>query len=129
VDALCYRLGEFRELAAFVVSQRDRIPLEATGEMVAKTSREQLAVTAFSGTEWSCRFRCAAAWRAGQIHGEEGALVLTATSRASMQRQELNLQGACANGVALADLPVPDIYRWAPEGVPPGSPYNVANSA
>src|SRR3981081_2664199 len=26
VDALCYCLGEFRELAAFVVSQRDRIP-------------------------------------------------------------------------------------------------------
>jgi CRISPR-associated protein Cas1 len=29
--------GEFRELAAFVVSQRDRIRLEETGELIAKT--------------------------------------------------------------------------------------------
>jgi len=28
IDALCYCLGEFRELAAFVVSQRDRISVE-----------------------------------------------------------------------------------------------------
>jgi predicted dehydrogenase len=33
IDALCYCLGEFRELAAFVVSQRDRIPVEETGEL------------------------------------------------------------------------------------------------
>src|SRR6516164_7183870 len=33
IDALCYCLGEFHELAALVVSQRDRIALEATGEM------------------------------------------------------------------------------------------------
>src|ERR1700758_2148682 len=38
VDALCYCLGEIRELAGFVVSQRDRIPLAGTGEMVAKTA-------------------------------------------------------------------------------------------
>jgi hypothetical protein len=52
--------------------------------------------------------------------------MLTATSRASMQRQELRLQGARGEGAALADLPVPGKYRWVPEGVPPGSPYNVA---
>ena len=46
IDALCYCLGEFRELAAFVVSQRDRIPLEGTGEMIAKTAPDQLVVNA-----------------------------------------------------------------------------------
>src|SRR5215813_15508624 len=44
IDALCYCLGEFSELAAFVVSQRDRIPLEETGELIAKTSPDQLVV-------------------------------------------------------------------------------------
>ena len=39
IDALCYCLGEFRELTAFAVSQRDQIPLEATGE----TGRQRLA--------------------------------------------------------------------------------------
>jgi predicted dehydrogenase len=38
IDALCYCLGEFRELAAFVVSQRDRILVEETDELIAKTS-------------------------------------------------------------------------------------------
>ena len=42
LDALCYCLGEFRELSAFAVSQRDRIPLEATGEMIAKDVPDQL---------------------------------------------------------------------------------------
>jgi len=131
VDALCYCLGEFRELAAFVVSQRDRIPLEGTGEIVAKTSPDQLVVNGIVGNGAVASFQVRGGMARGtdflfEIHGEEGDLVLTATSRTSMQRQELNLQGARGKGTALADLPVPGKYRWVPEGVPPGSPYNVA---
>ena len=37
-------LGEFREQTAFTVSQRDRIPLKATGETVAKNVPNQLVV-------------------------------------------------------------------------------------
>src|SRR5438552_12766196 len=33
IDALCYCLGEFRELSAFATKQRARIPLERTGEL------------------------------------------------------------------------------------------------
>jgi predicted dehydrogenase len=51
---------------------------------------------------------------------------LSATERASMQRQELRVQGAQGSAKALADLPIPARYRWVPEGVPVGSPYNVA---
>ncbi len=131
VDALCYCLGEFRELAAFVVSQRDRIPLEGTGEIVAKTSPDQLVVNGIVGNGAVVSFQVRGGMARGtdflfEIHGEEGDLVLTATSRTSMQRQELNLQGARGKGTALADLPVLGKYRWVPEGVPPGSPYNVA---
>ena len=53
IDALCYCLGEFRELAAFSVSQRDRIPLEETGELIAKTVPDQLVVNGIIGTVWS----------------------------------------------------------------------------
>src|ERR1700738_2059161 len=49
IDALCYCLGEFREFAAFVVSQRDRIPVEETGELMAKTSPDQLVVNGIVG--------------------------------------------------------------------------------
>ena len=88
IDALYHCLGEFRELTAFAVSQRDRIPLE--------------------------------------IHGEKGDLALSATSRASMQRQELTVRGAQGAAEDLAELPVPAKYRWVPEGLPGDSRYNVA---
>ena len=131
VDALCYCLGEFRELSAFVVSQRDRIPLAETGEMITKTSPDQLVVSGIVGDGAVVSFQVRGGMARGsdflfEIHGEEGDLVLTATSRNSMQRQELNLKGARGEGAALADLPVPGRYRWVPEGVPAGSPYNVA---
>ncbi len=130
-DALCHCLGEFRELAAFVVSQRDRILVEETGEMVAKTAPDQLVVNGIVGDGAIVSFQVRGGMARGtdflfEIHGEEGDLVLAATSRASMQRQELTVKGARGEGIALADLPIPGKYRWVPEGVPPGSPYNVA---
>ena len=42
-----------------------------------------------------------------EIHGDEGDLVLTATTRASMQRQELSVQGAQGAGTPLANMPIP----------------------
>ena len=131
IDALCFCLGEFRELAAFVVSQRDRIPLEATGEIVAKTSPDQLVVNGIIGDGVVASFQVRGGMKRGteflfEIHGEHGDLQITATSRASMQRQELNLKGARGNSRALAELPIPGKYRWVPEWMSPDSPYNVA---
>jgi len=135
IDALCYCLGEFRELAAFVVSQRDSILAEDVGAVVAKTSPDQLVVNGIiggivgDGAVVSFQIRGGMARGTEflfEIHGDAGDLVLTATTRASMQRQELRVQGAQSAGTALVDLPIPDKYRWVPEAVPQGSPYNVA---
>ena len=131
IDALCHCLGEFRELSAFVVSQRDRIPLEATAEMITKTSPDQLVVNGIVGDGAVVSFQVRGGMRRGteflfEIHGEEGDLQLTATSRASMQRQELNLKGARGDAAAFADLTIPSKYRWVPEGVQRDSRYNVA---
>jgi len=131
IDALCYCLGEFRELAAFVVSQRDRISVEETGEMIAKTSPDQLVVNSIVGDGAVVSFQI----RGGvtrsthflfEIHGEDGDLVLAPTTRNSMQRQTLVLKGARGASTPLAELPVPAKYRWVPEGVPAEDPYNVA---
>jgi predicted dehydrogenase len=46
--------------------------------------------------------------------------------RASTQRQELTVRGARGTAKDLTDMPVPAKYRWVPEAVPEGSPYNVA---
>src|SRR5438874_1616055 len=131
IDALCYCLGEFRELAAFVVSQRDRIRVEETGELIAKTSPDQLVVNGIVGDGAVVSFQIRGGMNRGtaflfEIHGEEGDLQLTATSRASMQRQELNVKAARGDAKELAELAIPGKYRWVPEGVVTDSRYNVA---
>jgi predicted dehydrogenase len=131
IDALCHCFGEFRELCAFVVSQRDYIPLQGTGEIVAKTSPDQLVVSGIVGDGAVVSSQVRGGMARGteflfEIHGEVGDLQLTATSRTSMQRQELKLKGARGDNAELEDLAIPAKYRWVPEGVPSGSPYNVA---
>jgi predicted dehydrogenase len=131
IDALCYCLGEFRELAAFAVSQRDHIPLEGTGEMIPKTSPDQLVVSGIVGDGAAVSFQIRGGTKRGteflfETHGKQGDLQLTATSRASMRRQELRLKGARGDATVLADLPVPDKYRQVPDRVSRESPYNVA---
>jgi predicted dehydrogenase len=131
LDVLCHCLGEFRELSAFAVSQRFFIQLQGSGEMIAKNVPDQLVVSGIAGEAAVVSFQVRGGMTRGheflfEIHGEDGDLVLAATSRASTQRQELSVQGARGAGTPLVDMPIPAKYRWVPEGVPEGSPYNVA---
>jgi predicted dehydrogenase len=131
IDALCHCLGEFRELSAFAVSQRDRIPLQATGEMVLKDAPDQLVVNGIVGDGAVVAFQIRGGMTRGteflfEIHGERGDLTLSATTRASMQRQELTVRGAQGAATELAILAVPAKYRWVPDGLPGDSRYNVA---
>ena len=131
IDALCYCLGEFRELSAFAISQRDHIPLESTGEPVPLTAPDQLTVTGIVGDGALVSFQIRGGMARAteflfEIHGEEGDLVLASTIGGSMQRQELSVHGAQARGTKLAPLPIPAKYRFVPQDVPADSPYNVA---
>ena len=131
LDALCYCLGEFRELSAFAVSQRDRIMAEDAGEMIAKDVPDQLVVSGIVGDGTVVSAQVRGGMKRGQeflfeIHGTEGDLSLAATMRASTQRQELTVRGARGSDKDVAEMTVPAKYRWVPEGVPEGSPYNVA---
>jgi len=131
LDLLCHMLGEFRELSAFAVSQRDHIPLQGTGELVPKNVPDQLVVSGIVGDGAVVSVQVRGGMTRGheflcEIHGSEGDLVLAATSRASTQRQELSVQGARGAGVPLAEMPIPAKYRFVPDSVPEGSPYNVA---
>lgn len=131
LDALCYCLGEFRELSAFAVSQRTHIPLEGTGEMIPMDVPDQLVVSGIVGDGTVVSAQVRGGMTRGheflfEIHGTEGDLVLSATTRTSTQRQELLVQGAQGAGTPLAEMPVPAEYRFVPSDTPTGSPYNVA---
>jgi predicted dehydrogenase len=131
IDALCYCLGEFNELSAFAVSQRDRIPVESTGEVVAKNVPDQLVVSGIVADGAAVSFQIRGGMTRGtaflfEIHGDNGDLSLTATTRESMQRQELTVRGARGGDKELPELPIPAKYRWVPDGTPTDSRYNVA---
>jgi predicted dehydrogenase len=63
-----------------------------------------------------------------EIHGTEGDIVIAPReprAHSSVQISELILRGS-QGGKALADLPIPQSYRWVPPEVPAGPPINVA---
>jgi len=131
IDALCHVLGEFRELSAFVVSQRGEIFAEDAGRPIPKTAPDQLVVSGTVGDGAVASFQIRGGMKRGtehlfEIHGDRGDLVLAATTRASMQRQELSVHGAQGDATELAQLPIPAKYRWVPDGLPGDSRYNVA---
>src|SRR5215470_2503834 len=131
IDALCYCLGEFRELSAFAINQRDRIHAEDKGEMIPLTSPDQLAVNGIVGDGALVSFQIRGGMARGteflfEIHGSDGDLILASTTGGSMQRQELSLHGAQGKGGKLAPVPIPAKYRYVPGDVASNSPYNVA---
>jgi predicted dehydrogenase len=133
IDALCFCLGEFKELSSVVATQRQRVKIIETGETIQMTSPDQVLVSgilqsgavasvhAKGGTANGTRFLF-------EIHGTEGDLaIVPADPRqpTNIQVSEFTVRGAQA-GEPLADLSIPERYRWVPPAVPAGLPFNVA---
>src|SRR5438309_4546616 len=83
LDTLNYVLGEFADLSALSDLRRPLIKIEGTGEDVAKTAADQIAVigTLTSGATVSVHVREAVAGGTGflwEINGTDGTLRLTA---------------------------------------------------
>jgi predicted dehydrogenase len=85
LDLLNYVLGEFADLSAVSDLRRPRITIEETGEQIAKTAADQIAVigTLTSGASASIHIREAVAGGTGffwEINGTDGTLQLTAAA-------------------------------------------------
>src|SRR3989449_4577589 len=130
-DALCYCLGEVRELSATMAVRRKTFTIAATGESKGMNAEDQLAVTGLleGGTTFSIHYRGGVSrgtnllW---EINGSEGDLQLTATG-GQAQIWELDVRGGNGDQSALELLPVPAQYRWAPPQAP-GPSTNVAQA-
>lgn len=133
IDALCFCLGEFKEVSSVVATQRPRVKIVETGETIEMTSPDQILVSGVltSGAVASVHVTGGNGNGTGllfEIHGTDGDLAIApAKPRAgtSVQISELTLRGS-QNGKPLADLPIPESYRSVPSAVPTGPPYNVA---
>jgi predicted dehydrogenase len=63
-----------------------------------------------------------------EIHGSEGDMAIAPQAPragSSVQISELTSRGS-QGGKPLANLPIPESYRWVPPAVPTGPPFNIA---
>jgi predicted dehydrogenase len=133
IDALCFCLGEFKEVSGVVATQRQRVKIVETGETIQMTSPDQVLLSGVleSGAVASVHVKGGTSNGTGflfEIHGTEGDLAIAPADPrqgTSVQISEFTVRGA-QTGKTLADLPIPESYRWVPPAVPAGPPFNVA---
>jgi predicted dehydrogenase len=117
-DALCYCLGEVRELSATMSIRRKLFTIAGTSESKPMTAEDQVAVTGLleGGTAFSIHYRGGISrgtnllW---EINGTDGDLQLTAAG-GQAQIFEMTLRGGKGTQSSLEVLPVPQQYRWSP---------------
>jgi predicted dehydrogenase len=102
IDALCFCLGEFKEVASVVATQRKQIRIVETGEMIPMTSPDQVLVSGVleGGAVASVHVKGGTANGTGflfEIHGSEGDIVIAPRAPragSSMQISDLALRGS-----------------------------------
>src|SRR5881275_3384100 len=117
-DALCYCLGEVRELSATTAMRRKTFTIAETGQSKAMIADDQVAVSGLleDGAAFSIHYRGGVSrgtnllW---EINGSEGDLQLTA-SGGQAQIWEMDVRGGRGAQSSLEILPVPEHYWWAP---------------
>jgi predicted dehydrogenase len=128
-DALCYCVGEVRELSATTTMRRGTFTIPGTDERRPMAADDQVAVSGLleSGAALSIHYRGGGSrgtnllW---EINGSEGDLQLTAAG-GQAQIFELHLRGGNGAQPSLEELPIPEQYRWAPSQ---GASTNVAQA-
>jgi predicted dehydrogenase len=134
LDILNFVLGEFSDLSAVSDLRRPLISIEETGEQVAKTAPDQIAVigTLASGATASVHIREAVAGGTGflwEINGSHGTLQIKADA-ALPEIYPLSVAGAQGRN-ELAELAVPGslIQKWPAISSLNGAPaFNVARA-
>jgi predicted dehydrogenase len=130
-DALCYCLGEVRELSATMTMRRETFTIAGTGESKPMNAEDQVGVTGLleGGAAFSIHYRGGVSRSTNllwEINGTEGDLQLTAAG-GQAQIFELEVRGGKGAQASLELLPAPEEYRWAPPQVP-GPSTNVAKA-
>ena len=129
IDALCMCVGEFKEVSAVVSTQVPQWFESDTNRMVDVTSPDNILVsgTLESGAVISAHVSSIPWHGSGyrlEIYGREGTLVLSSAQGA--QISSVQLLGGKSGDSDLKELPIQSQHKWAPDSVPQGAPYNVA---
>ena len=127
IDAMRFIVGDFRQVAALVTTQVPQWLEVDTQRLVDVTAPDNILVSGQLTNGAVASVHVASIPWAGtgyrlEIYGREGTLV--AMSDESPQLGTVQLQGTRANG-KLEPLDIPSRYRYVPEDMPKGAPYNV----
>src|SRR3989440_4755577 len=117
-DALCYCLGEVREVSATMTARRKLFTITGTGEKSRMNADDQVLVSGLleGGAALSIHYRGGVSrgtnllW---EINGTEGDLQLTAAG-GQAQIFEMTVRGGKGAQSSLEVLPVPEMFLWSP---------------
>src|SRR5262249_21861816 len=130
IDALCFILGEFAQVAARVTTRVKEWRLIDTGEAIPVDAPDNVSVAGrlVNGAEVAIQVAAVPSNPSGyrlEIFGRDGALTVTAGGSANICPSPLfRGQGPAAPG----QRTVPDGSVLVPEDTPPGPPRNVAQA-
>jgi predicted dehydrogenase len=115
IDALCWVLGEFREVSATLATRRSTYVVTESGETRTRDIADQVLVTGtlVGGVVVAAHYRGGSSRATNfrwEINGTEGDLEITADS-GHAQVAELTVRGGRGESGELAVLPIPEEYR------------------
>ena len=127
IDAMRFVVGDFRHVTSVVSTQVPQWLEVDTQRLVDVTAPDNILVSGRLANGAVASVHVASIPWAGsgyrmEIYGREGTLI--ATSDESPQLGNVHIQGAKAKGT-LETLDIPSHYRYVPEAMPQGAPYNV----
>lgn len=130
LDALCFCLGDFRELTAHTAVRQPDAKTKEAGETIRRTAVDQIAVagTLQSGAIATLHFRAGTATGSGlqfEINGSDGDLLVCTDTGLGIQNADLVLRGALGRGRPFEDMPVPTHYFRTPAFLPNARVRNV----
>jgi len=129
IDALCAVLGEFVELSARVSTRiAEWRTLEGTPVPVDSPDSINVVGRLVGGAEVTVNVTAVPSNPSGnrlEIYGREGALVIRTDGSLNIGPTQVH---AGKGKEPMASIPIPLKYRVAPEGMPSGQPYNVAQA-
>ena len=129
IDALCFCVGEFKEISAKVATQVTEWETSEVGKTVSVNSPDNVLIngTLVGGAVASAHVATipwhGTGWRM-EVYGRDG--TLTASSEEMIQYGNIIIRGANGNETKLAEIPIPDGLTYIPSEVPTGAPFNVA---
>jgi predicted dehydrogenase len=129
IDALCFCVGEFKEISAKVATQVREWEIAEPGKTVPVNSADNVLIsgTLVGGGVASAHVATipwhGTGWRM-EVYGREG--TLTASSQEMIQYGNITIRGAHGGETQLAEVPIPAALTHIPGEVPLGAPFNVA---